>query len=683
MILAELDQSVRELKGVGPAAARSLARLGISAQRDLLLHLPRAYEDRVTRVSIAESLSGRTCNTVAEVVAHDYIGRGAQQTLKVYVRDESATAALACFGRNFLGSRLPPGLKIRLAAQFSYRYGEPQASAFEFEAADAPPRHFGRILAVYPLTDGLSQALLRSAVDQVLRGPVRHIEDVVPPELRRQRQSAPIGASLRRVHQPESLADAESARRSLAYEELLVLQLRLRERLLMRSRAVRPSRTLPLALQQRAADALPFDLTADQRTVLSEIHNDMQHDRPMARLLQGDVGCGKTLVALLSALTPIEAGGQAVLMAPTELLARQHAENAVRLLEPLGVRVVLLTGSVNVRARRPLLNALAGGEIDLVIGTHAVFSESTRFHDLRYVIVDEQHRFGVVQRAAVLQKGSNPDLLLMTATPIPRTLALTLFGDMETSTIRTMPPGRKPVHTHLARLSNEDKVYARVRRELAAGRQAYFVYPLIDPNDRSELRNAETMFERLRDDVFSAFEAALVHSRVPEEEKLRRMKAFQTGTVQLLVATSVIEVGVDVPNATCMVVEHAERFGLAALHQLRGRVGRGKLQSYAFLVYADDLSEEAKQRLRVLHKTSDGFAIAEQDLQIRGPGDLVGLRQSGFLRLHAADLSRDQELLIAARDDAAALRSADPELLSHPLLTRVLSAHERLEGLAL
>ena len=683
MFLAELDQSVQKLKGVGPAAARSMTRLGIATQRDLLLHLPRAYEDRITPVTIADSLAGIACNTVAEVIAHDYIGAGPQKTLKVYVRDNGVTAALACFGRNFLASRLRPGTRIRLAAQFAYRYGEPQTSAFEFEPADGPLHLFGRILAVYPLSDGLSQALLRSAVQQALHGSARHLEDTLPADLRGRRGIPSIAATLQQIHQPDTLAQAETARRALAFEELFLLQLRLRSRFPAGRRTPRPARRLPQTVQQRATAGLPFQLTTDQQTVLREIRADMQSGRPMARLLQGEVGSGKTLVAFLSALAPIEAGGQAVLMAPTELLARQHAQNAAGLLEPLGVRVVLLTGSVPSRVRKPLLEAVAAGEADLIIGTHAVFSESTRFHDLRYVIVDEQHRFGVVQRAAVLHKGHNPDLLLMTATPIPRTLALTLFGDMETSTIRSLPPGRKPIHTHLARLSNEQKVYDHVRRELEAGRQAYFVYPLIDPNDRSELRNAETMFERLRDQVFADFSVGLVHSRVPDLEKRRRMTEFQANRLQVLVATSVIEVGVDVPNASCMVVEHAERFGLAALHQLRGRVGRSELQSWAFFVYADDLSEEAKQRLRVLHQTSDGFAIAEEDLRIRGPGDLAGLRQSGFLRLYAADLYRDGDLLEQARTDAAELCSGDADLSQHPSLQRALSAHDRIEELTL
>lgn len=689
MILAELDGSIRTLKGVGPAALRAFARIGIATQRDLLLHLPREYQDRVTPVSIAESMRSASreqasvsCNTVARVVAHDYVGHGARKTLKVYVQDHSAVGALVCFGRNFLATRLSPGTTVRLAAPFSYRYGEPSASLFEFEEHDAPMRHFGRILAVYPLTEGLNQGLIRAAVEQALSTSARHLEEVVPDALRGRHNLPPVSSTLRAVHQPATVAAGEQARRALAYEELLLFQLRLGERSARRARFTRRPTPLPRQSIRRAKESLPFTLTADQKTALAEIVADLESSRPMARLLQGDVGSGKTLVALLSALPHIEAGGQAVLMAPTELLARQHAENAARLLEPLGVRVALLTGSVPERARRPLLDAVSAGETDLVVGTHAVFSDSTRFHDLRYVMVDEQHRFGVVQRAAVLEKGRNPDLLLMTATPIPRTLALALFGDMETSTIRMMPPGRKPVRTHLARMSNEGKVYATVRHELSAGHQAYFVYPLIDPNDRTELKNAEAMFERLRDEVFPDYCVALVHSRINDEEKSRRMADFAANRVQVLVATSVIEVGVDVANATCMVVEHAERFGLAALHQLRGRVGRSELQSYAFLVYADELTEEAKERLKILHATTDGFEIAERDLGLRGPGDLTGFRQSGFLRLRAADLSRDADLLQHARDDAAQLRRNDLELQRYPALQRAMRAFDAREEFA-
>ncbi|HVO38096.1 MAG TPA: ATP-dependent DNA helicase RecG, partial [Spirochaetia bacterium] len=410
-------------------------------------------------------------------------------------------------------------------------------------------------------------------------------------------------------------------------------------------------------------DRLPFTLTEDQKSVVREIQEDLLSGTPMSRLLQGDVGCGKTLVALLSALIVTAAGEQVAFVAPTELLARQHAESAARLVEPLGVRIAFLSGAVSGEPRALLLSALVAGQIDILFGTHALFSEDVTYRNLGLVIIDEQHKFGVLQRQALKRKGAAPDLLLMTATPIPRTLALTAFGDLDISTIRMMPPGRCPVITHLAREGNEDKVYRRVRQEITKGRQAYFVYPLIGESESLAVKDAESAFKMLRDEVYPGIPAALIHSRVGEEETERTMAAFVAGSVKVLVATSVVEVGVDVPNATCMVIEHAERFGLSTLHQLRGRVGRGTEQSYAFLVYGSKLTPEGVERLKVMKETSDGFLIAERDMRLRGPGELLGVRQSGFLEFRAANLAEHGRLLINARDDARRILKEDPGFL--------------------
>jgi ATP-dependent DNA helicase RecG len=407
---------------------------------------------------------------------------------------------------------------------------------------------------------------------------------------------------------------------------------------------------------------------------------------PMARLLQGDVGSGKTLVSFLAALRAVEEPapggnaprGQAAIMAPTELLARQHAENAAALLEPLGIRPAFLTGNVKAAGRAALLKALAEGEVDIVIGTHALFSRNAAYRNLRLVVVDEQHRFGVTQRNAIMVKGDHPDLLMMSSTPIPRTLAITIFGDLDVSVISDLPPGRKPVKTHLARQANEGKVYDFVAKELAAGRQAYFVYPLIggdeggasDPRAGSDdpgggLKAAVSMAERLAKDIFPQYPVALIHSRLDDEKKRETMEAFRRGEIKVLAATSVVEVGVDVPNANCIVIEHAERFGLSALHQFRGRVGRGTDQAYCFLVYSDGedgLTEDGKTRLKVVLENNDGFVIAEEDLKIRGPGQIAGTVQSGYLALGIADPIRDVELLARARSEAFALLEADGAL---------------------
>jgi ATP-dependent DNA helicase RecG len=413
----------------------------------------------------------------------------------------------------------------------------------------------------------------------------------------------------------------------------------------------------------------------------------------MARLLQGDVGSGKTLVSFLAALRAVEAGGQAAIMAPTELLARQHAENAAALLEPIGIRPAFLTGNIKAAGRGPLLKALASGDVDIVVGTHALFSRSLVYRNLRLVVVDEQHRFGVTQRSAIMAKGDHPDLLMMSATPIPRTLALTVFGDLDVSIIRDLPPGRKPVKTHLARESNEGKVYDFVGRQLAAGRQAYFVYPLIEADAGRDLKDAISMADRLAREVFPRYRTALVHSKLEEEEKRKTMEGFRRGDIQVLAATSVVEVGVDVPNANCMVVEHAERFGLSALHQLRGRVGRGTDQAYCFLVYSDrppaeeegedpgetrrggGLTEDGKARLKVMRENTDGFVIAEEDLKLRGPGQIAGIEQSGYLTLGLADPIRDAAGLVRARADAFAMLEKDPALLlpEHRRVAEVLN----------
>jgi ATP-dependent DNA helicase RecG len=379
-------------------------------------------------------------------------------------------------------------------------------------------------------------------------------------------------------------------------------------------------------------------------------------------------------VSFLAAVKIVESGRQAAIMAPTELLARQHAESAAQYLEPLGIRPAFLTGNIKAAGRNYLLKALSAGEIDIVVGTHALFSKDVAYKNLGLVVVDEQHRFGVMQRSAIVAKGEYPHLLMMSATPIPRTLTLTVFGDMEVSIIRDMPPGRKPVKTHLAKQSNEQRVYDFIKKELAKGHQAYFVYPLIESDERNDLKDAESMAERLGKEVFPNYSVALIHSKLDDEVKRTTMEAFRRGEIKVLAATSVIEVGVDVPNATCMIVEHAERFGLSALHQLRGRVGRGQDQSFCFLVYSDESSADVNKRLMIMYENSDGFVIAEEDLKLRGPGQIAGVEQSGFLKLGIADPIRDADALVRARADAFGILESDPGFLQieHRMIDEVL-----------
>jgi ATP-dependent DNA helicase RecG len=662
MFISALTRDVASLRGVGPALAGRLGRLGVTNVAELLLLAPRGYEDRRTIAPLAEAPRTEKAAVVAEVVSRSALGWGRASAPKVVVADGSAEASLLCFGRPYMGKVLAEGSKFFIWGTFRARRGEIQCADFELEPWSERPSAFGRILPVYPLTEGLTQAALRRLMRHALDEHGAGIEGEVPAPIAARRGLPEKSAALAGLHFPETLEEAEKGRRFLAYEELLHFQVRvLRGK---RSRAtVRPRRPVAeVGLRERLLARLPFRLTPDQLTGLVEIEGDLASEAPMSRLLQGDVGCGKTLVALLGALLVIGAGEQAAFAAPTELLARQHAENAARLLEPLGVRIAFLSGSVTGEARALLLAALRAGEIDLLFGTHALFSEDVSFHALGFVIVDEQHKFGVLQRMAILKKGRAPDLLLMTATPIPRTLALTAYGDLDISTIKTMPEGRSPVITHLTREGNEEKVYRRVRLELEKGRQAYFVYPLIGESEALAVKDAETAYRTLKEEVYPDLQIALIHSRVPEEQKVRAMADFAAGRTRVLVATSVVEVGVDVANATCMVVEHAERFGLSTLHQLRGRVGRAAGQSYAFLVYGRDLTPEGIERLKIMMETTDGFLIAERDMRLRGPGELLGVRQSGFLGFRIADLAGDSELLLEAREDAKGLLAADPGL---------------------
>lgn len=736
MFLGEIATPVSQIKGVGPAVEKLFARLGIFTAGQLLSFWPQSWDDRTAIIPIADFASFPKVNTVAHVIAHDWFGFGRMRTLKITIRDDSAAAVLVCFNRPFLEKTLPVGAAIKVCGSFSVKYGSIQSSAFEAEVvqtgsgnetlAEVASTIHGAVLPVYRLCAGLSQAKIRNAVHTALTEYTKGIEDELPSDVMARNNVMSKAQAIRLMHEPPSIEAAMAARQSLIFEELFHFQYSVGRRAWERhgrlpemdkgaevsyESAVRHSDaeltpgTVPLEpaadnyekrlrecllspLQKRLLDRLQFTLTADQLTVLAEINADLnsalqnpESKAGMARLLQGDVGSGKTLVAFLAMVHIVDEGGQAALLAPTELLARQHAENAARLLEPIGVRLAFFTGNVKSAGRVQLLQALKNGDIDIVVGTHALFSKDVTYKNLRLAVIDEQHRFGVLQRAAITAKGRNPHVLMMSATPIPRTLALTVFGDLDVSVIRTMPPGRKPVITHLARQGNEQKVYDYVRNQLQSGRQAYFVYPLIENIDSEQneetqspaplaaaqsvrgQKSAVEMCERLSSEQFPGYRCALIHSRVPEDEQRQIMEDFRLGKINVLVATSVVEVGVDVPNATVMVIEHADRFGLSALHQLRGRVGRGEFQSYCFLVYSASLSETGKARLKIMHEHTDGFLIAEEDMKLRGPGEASGIQQSGYFTLSIADPLRDCDTLLSARKESFALIQKDPGLI--------------------
>ena len=652
MFLGELTYPVNNITGIGPNAARSLAALGVFNIASLIKHYPVRYEDRKNFVSLADSSSRKPAVTIATVQRQDYVPWKRGKVLKVTVSDDTEVALLLCYGRNFLTSKLAPGRKIWLTGSFERnRYGDLQAGTFVFEDyfENKPPREFGKILPIYSLSGKLNQTRLRKAIRSALDSYGKRIRDELPDSVRAEMQFPHKGKCLRDIHFPASLAEHKIARKALIFEELFLLQVSVVRMALLSRRSGKAPRPWSDRLVNALKSRLDFELTRDQIASIEDIKRDLGDEHRMSRLLQGEVGSGKTLVAFIAALGIIDAGRQVAFMAPTELLARQHADNAAKILEPLGVRMAFLSSDVSGASRASICSALADGDIDLCIGTHTLFSSDVNFLKLGLAIIDEQHRFGVNQRRLLSEKGNSVDLLALSATPIPRTLALTAFGDMELSSIRSMPKGRIPVETHLARMENEGKVYNFVRRELDAGFRAYFIYPLIEESEKNSLKDAQNMFLKLSRELFPEHRAALIHSRIDEEEKLSIMSNFRRGACKLLVATSVVEVGVDVPEATCIVIEHAERFGLSALHQLRGRVGRGNRKSYCFLVYSEPLTDEAKRRLIIMKDTHDGFILAEEDLKMRGPGNMVGIKQSGFLKMSIADPVRDLQVLLQAR----------------------------------
>lgn len=670
MIFSELKKvDISTLTGVGPKAKQNYNALGIFSIADLVTFLPKGYEDRSSRICIGQQVpGGPLTNTFVTVQSKSFFGKGLKN-VKAVVQDTQSgvRAEILGFNRPYLDHVLFAGSTYQLYAnQMPYNgFGRIQFSDFEIKSVSEQQLEMGPgggILPVYPLAGSLTQSAIRRDIKNALAR-CENIDDDLPVSIMQKFRLMDRDSAIRKLHFPKDDKDIISARRTLAFSEVFYLQLlALRKGMNSGRRAVEKK---TYALETEFINSLPFALTKDQEKVLDEIRSDMSQAQSMNRLLQGDVGCGKTLVAWVSALHAIAEGRQVAFMAPTELLARQHAQGAVKLFEKTGITVAFLDGEVKGAARRALLDQLKKGNINLIIGTHALFSKDVEYNNLGYVIIDEQHRFGVEQRAALFQKGQDPDILLMTATPIPRTLALTIYGNLNVSTIRTMPAGRLPVITYTVDESHKEAMYSAIGKELERGHQAYFVYPRIENDEQtedSEIQDVTSMFGvlSLR---YDRFKGALIHSKLKDDEKIRILNAFTEGKIDFLVATSVVEVGLDVPRATCMVVENSENFGLSALHQLRGRVGRSMLQSWCFLSHKTNLTEDAIKRLSVLKRTNDGFEIAEEDLKIRGPGEIAGLRQSGFNNLKFASLEKDIEMMVKAREEVKRILETDPGLL--------------------
>ena len=658
-----LDTSVQYLKGVGEVRAGQLMRLGIRTAEQLLHHLPRRYEDASTVTPIARLATGMDVTVIGTVISKGIIPtRKGLRVFQAVVRDETGMIEVAWPGQPFLDRVIQKEDVLLLTGPVRFYHGR-QLAPREFVnlGPGAEGTSGGRVLAVYPATEGLSFKQIRGLVETHLDALLPLVREWLPAPVLRAAGVPLLPDALRMVHRPKSVAEALHGRSRLAFEELLAVQiLHRRAKEIAREKREGIRFVNRRELTTRLKTALPFALTGAQTRVTREIFTDMCSDRRMHRLLQGDVGSGKTIVALFAALLAVENGWQAAFMAPTELLAEQHARTFTQLLAPLGMQPVLVTGSKSTKERKEAAGRLSSAAPLIAVGTHALVQERTEFGRLGLAVIDEQHRFGVEQRAALGEKGKRPDVLLLSATPIPRSLALTVYGDLDVSTLDERPPGRLPVKTALRANKTRASIFSFLDEQIAQGRQAYIVYPVIDESETRDLKAATTMYKQLAAGPFAARRVALLHGKIPPLERDAIMRRFRDGGIDILVATTVIEVGIDVPNATIMLIEHPERFGLSQLHQLRGRVGRGAEASWCILL--GDVSPDVHERLQVFVTTDDGFEIAREDLRRRGMGDLFGSAQSGEATFKVADPMRDEALNAFAMTAAAEMLTADPEL---------------------
>jgi ATP-dependent DNA helicase RecG len=675
------DTPVQYIKGVGPARAKILERLGIKTLEDILSYFPWRYEDRKNLKKICNLSYGNLETTLCEVVSAEIITtpRRKMKIFELTVTDKTGYLKSKWFNQAYLKKYFKKGQKVILSGVIK---GNPYSGVglemenpdFELLGSEDKFIHTSRIVPVYRATEGLSPKQIRTLMFNTTNAHCRLIEDYLPEDILKRNDLKPLTWSIKEMHFPEECGDVNAlnkglspAHKRIVFDEFFLLELGLA--------LLKKKETLEKGicfsdhnnLTNEFLRKLPFELTGAQKKVIREIRDDMQESLPMNRLVHGDVGCGKTIVALMSMLIAVENGYQACLMAPTEILAEQHFINVHRMVEALGLHVVLLTSS----SKEKPVDKISEGSAQIIVGTHALIQEHVKFKNLGLAVIDEQHRFGVVQRATLRRKSFNPDILIMTATPIPRTLAMTLYGDLDISIIDELPAGRKPIVTKVFFPSQKDNVYSLIKSELSKGMQVYIVYPLIEESEKLDLKSAIDGAEAFRK-IFPERKIGLVHGKMHHNERETVMGKFKSGDIDILVATTVIEVGIDVPNASLMLIVHAERFGLAQLHQLRGRIGRGSYESFCLLIAYPPFSEEAKRRLRAMEATNDGFIIAEEDLSIRGPGDFFGTRQSGIPDLKIANIVRDIGMLEKARKEAFSLIDAEPELKSYPLLKETL-----------
>ena len=677
--MPELSTSVRYIKGIGEQRAKSLEKLRIFTLRDLISYFPRDYEDRRTFRKIRDLEPGETACVTAMAAASPTLNRvrKGMELVKLRAVDETGALDVTFFNQTYMRDHIRAGEQYTFFGKAEVQ-GSRRTMVNPLVERENSRTMTGRIMPVYPLTAGISQLTMTRSVEQGLAACRDLLPDPLPDEVRRDHQLCHTGYAYDQIHFPDDENTLAIARRRLAFEELFLLAIGMQ--VLSRRReelSCAPLRDLDLTAFY---GSLPFSLTGAQQRAVDEILADLASGRPMNRLVQGDVGSGKTMVAAAAMVCAARSGRQTALMAPTEILAEQHYKGLAPLLEGLGIPCALLTGAARAKERRAVQEGLESGRLQAVIGTHALISPDVTYRDLGLVVTDEQHRFGVGQRSALSAKGERPHLLVMSATPIPRTLALMIYGDLDVSVIDELPPGRQRIDTFAVTGAYRPRIYKFLAREIAAGRQAYMICSMVEENGADD-RKAVTEYARvLQEQVFPQLRVACVHGRMKGREKEAVMAAFAGGEADILVSTTVVEVGVDVPNATVMVIEDADRFGLSQLHQLRGRVGRGKHKSYCVLI-TDNRSEETLARMRVMAQTGDGFRIAEEDLRLRGPGDFFGRRQHGLPALKVADLSWDMALLKEAQQAARALLDRDPGLEDHPLIAqRTRELFEASEG---
>ena len=659
--MVDLKKDVKYVKGVGPNRVKLLNKLNIFTLGDLITYYPRGYEDRSKPKNMLECIDGEEALIEAIVVNRMTEIRLKGKTMyKLQVRDESVIGTAIWFNQSYLKNKFQVGKKYKFYGKISNAFGKItiQSPVFDEEEKN---NNTGKIIPIYPLTYQLSQNVLRKIIENGLKEVEGGLQETLPSYLLEEYHLQNLQQAMKHIHFPNEFKDFTIARKRLVFEELLSTQLALLE---LKNMSLTEGNGIAFHEEAKMSDIihqLPFKLTGAQRRVLEEIDTNMESPKAMNRLLQGDVGSGKTVIAMCAAYKAVKSGYQAAIMAPTAILATQHLENFQKMLANTGIRVELLISGITKKKKEDILHRLANGEIDILIGTHAIIEDNVVFSKLGLVVTDEQHRFGVKQRTRIVEKGQNPDVLVMTATPIPRTLALILYGDLDISIIDELPPNRKKVDTFAVSKKMEDRINNFIREQIKEGRQAYVVCPLVEENEEMDLKSVEKLYEKYKKEVFPDYRVEYIHGKMKPKEKDEIMTKFKAGGIDVLISTTVIEVGVDVPNANIMVIEDAERFGLAALHQLRGRVGRGEYKSYCILKY-EGKGEVVRKRMKVMCETNDGFVISEKDLELRGSGDFFGTMQHGLPEFKIANLFEDMEILKSVQSVAIKIMSDDPKL---------------------